>query len=188
MAETPSKALEPGRIAPDFSLPNTNPNFNASQVSLADLSKARGLVVAFICNHCPYVIKIKSAFAEFASDYANRGISVVAISSNDVATHPADSPQNMSQDAVTFNYSFPYLYDESQTVAKAYDAVCTPDFFLFDEDRKLIYRGQFDDSRPGNTIPASGSDLRAAADALLSGQSLTSEQKSSVGCSIKWKR
>ena len=188
MAETPSNAIERGRIAPDFSLRNTNPNFNASQVCLADFSKARGLVVAFICNHCPYVIRIKPALAEFASDYAGRGISVVAISSNDVSTHPADSPENMSQDALQFNYPFPYLYDESQAAAKAYDAVCTPDFFLFDGDRKLIYRGQFDDSRPGNAIPATGSDLRAAASALLGGQSVASEQKPSVGCSIKWKR
>ena len=188
MVETASKMIELGQIAPDFSLPNTNPDFNSSQVSISDFSDADGLVVAFICNHCPYVIGIKSAFAQFAREYADRGIAVVAINSNDVSTHPADSPEKMSQDAVQFNYEFPYLYDESQEVAKAYDAACTPDIYLFDEQRKLIYRGQFDDSRPGNQITATGADLRIAADALLSGNEIATDQKPSIGCNIKWKK
>jgi len=188
MVETISKMVDLGTAAADFSLPNTNPNIDANEVSLSDFADAQGLVLAFICNHCPYVVKIKQAFSQFAADYAQSGIAVIAISANDISTHPADAPKYMTQDAIRFNYPFPYLYDESQRTAHSYDAVCTPDFYLFDSSRRLVYRGQFDDSRPGNSIPSTGSDLRAAVDALLGGESISENQKPSVGCSIKWKR
>jgi hypothetical protein len=143
--------------------------------------------VAFICNHCPYVKHILDGFVAFTREYGPRGLAVVAISSNDIATHPEDSPGEMAKLARAKNFTFPYLFDESQTVARAYDAACTPDFFLFDGDRLLVYRGQFDGSRPGSQQPVTGVDLRSAADAVLAGSPVPERQSPSVGCSIKWK-
>ena len=187
MPAVESTMIDLGTRAPDFALPNTNPNYSDAKVALSDFSESKGLVVAFICNHCPYVVKIKSSFAEFAREYQQKGIAVVAISANDVCCYPADGPEKMTDDAVQYAYSFPYLYDESQDIARAYGAVCTPDLYLFDSDHKLVYRGQYDDSRPGNAIEATGSDLRSAADSLLAGENVSSDQKPSIGCSIKWK-
>lgn len=177
-----SKMVELGSPAPDFVLvdPTGAP---------WELGKAVGrhpFVVAFICNHCPYVLHIADAFAAFALEYERKGLEIVAISANDVSTHPEDAPDKMLEFARTHRFSFPYLYDEAQDAALAYGAVCTPDFFLFDKDRKLVYRGQFDDTRPGRGAPT-GADLRAAADAVLEGRAPNAEQKPSVGCSIKWK-
>ncbi len=183
MALTPSTMLPLGTPAPDFSLPDTRGN----TVSLANFKDAPALVVMFICNHCPYVKHLQPALARFGSDYAARGAAVIAISSNDVANYPDDSPARMREDAERFGYCFPYLYDESQSVARAYRAACTPDFYVFDKDRKLVYRGQFDASRPGNGVPVTGADLRAATDAALAGQPAPADQKPSMGCNIKWK-
>ncbi len=187
MPLTESNMVELGARAPDFSLPNTNPNVDASNVALSDFAGSGGTVVAFICNHCPYVVHIKDAFAQFARDYSERGLSVIAISANDISTHPQDGPEAMGEDAVKHGYGFPYLYDEAQDVAKSYDAACTPDIYLFDAERKLAYRGQFDSSRPGNGIPVTGKDLRDASDAVLAGVTVSAEQNPSVGCNIKWK-
>ena len=140
-----------------------------------------------MCNHCPFVKHVRQGLIQFARDYQAKGLAVVAISTNDVANFPDDSPAKMAQEARAFGYPFPYLYDESQSVAKAYRAACTPDFFLFDAGRKLVYRGQFDGSRPGNNIPVTGADLRVATDAMLAGQPITPDQKPSIGCNIKWK-
>jgi peroxiredoxin len=178
-----STMLSLGTPAPDFRLND----FNGKAVALADLRDARGLVVAFICNHCPFVKHVRSEFSRFARDYQPKGVAVVAINSNDVVTYPQDGPEGMAKEARTAGYTFPYLFDETQSVAKAYQAACTPDFFLFDAQRKLIYRGQFDESRPGKGA-ASGADLRAACDALLQGAEISQKQKPSVGCSIKWKK
>jgi hypothetical protein len=141
----------------------------------------------FLCNHCPYVQHVADGIARFARDYAGRGLAAVAISSNDVASYPADAPAKMAEEARRRGYPFPYLYDESQEVAKAYRAACTPEFYLFDRDRRLVYRGQFDASRPGSAVPVTGADLRAAVDALLAGRPVPADQKPSVGCSIKWR-
>jgi peroxiredoxin len=185
MALTPSTMLPLGTKAPDFRLPDTN----GKLVSLDDLSGAPALLVAFICNHCPYVIHIRSEFAKMAREYQSRGVAVVAISSNDATNYPADNPEKMKEEVRIAGYTFPYLYDEDQQVAKAYRAACTPDFFVFDKDRKLAYRGQFDDSRPrvANSAPVTGKDLRAALDAVLAGQPVSADQKPSIGCNIKWK-
>jgi peroxiredoxin len=172
-----------GTPAPDFSLPDTD----GTMVSLADFKESPALVVMFICNHCPYVKHLQADLAKFGRDYSAKGAAIVAISSNDVANYPDDSPERMKADARRVGYTFPYLYDESQAVAKAYRAACTPDFYVFGKDRKLIYRGQFDASRPGNGIPVTGSDLRAAADAALAGKPAPADQKPSMGCNIKWK-
>jgi thiol-disulfide isomerase/thioredoxin len=142
----------------------------------------------FVCNHCPYVIHVADALAQFASEYQAKGLAIVGISSNDVSTHPADSPEQMVTEAENRGYTFPYLYDETQEVAHAYDAACTPDFFLFDKDHKLVYRGQFDASRPGSGIPVTGADLRAACAAVLAGEKPTDDQRPSMGCNIKWKQ
>ena len=171
-----------GTPAPEFSLPNVD----GSTVSLSDFAGAKGLLVVFMCNHCPFVIHIAEQLAAFADEYMPRGLAVVGISSNDVSTHPQDSPEKMKQEAAARGYKFPYLYDESQDVAVAYKAACTPDFFLFDADRKLVYRGQFDSSRPESGIPVTGEDLRAAADAVLAGQKPSGDQRPSIGCNIKW--
>ena len=187
MAAVESRMIELGTIAPDFTLPNMNPNIASTKVALSDYISTKGFVVAFICNHCPYVVHIKQAFSDYARDYKDQEIAVIAINANSAAAYPSDSPENMTTDAIQHNYGFPYLYDESQEVARAYDAACTPDIYLFDSARKLVYRGQFDDSRPGNDIPVSGTDLRVASDALLAGESISSDQKPSLGCSIKWK-
>lgn len=170
--------------APAFALPDT---VTGRTVASGDFAASRLLLVAFICNHCPFVKHILDGFVAFAREFGTRGLAVVAISPNDIVSHPADSPAEMTRIARLKGFTFPYLYDESQEVAKAYQAVCTPDFFLFDRDRRLAYRGQFDASRPGNGIPVTGSDMRAACDTLLAGKALTREQTPSVGCSIKWK-
>lgn len=183
MAETPSTMVPLGSVAPDFRLPDTDGKI----VSRDDFKDAPALLVMFICNHCPFVKHIRHGLAHFGREYQPRGLAIVAINSNDVANYPADSPQNMAQEKREVGYVFPYLYDETQAVAKAYRAACTPDFFLFDRERRLVYRGQFDDSRPSNNRPVTGTDLRAAADALLAGKPVSSSQKPSVGCNIKWK-
>ena len=183
MVRTPSTMLPLGTIAPDFTLPDTN----GTDITLESVSGDKALLVVFMCNHCPFVIHIESELASIARDYDECGLSMVGISSNDVSTHPDDGPEHMKTKAASAGYNFPYLYDESQEVAKAYRAACTPDIFLFDENNALVYRGQLDDSRPGNDVPVTGSDLRAAIDAVLSGQSVTEDQKPSLGCNIKWK-
>jgi peroxiredoxin len=172
-----------GTKAPDFRLPDPS----GVIVSLADLASAPALVVVFMCNHCPYVKHIRQGLAKLARDYRPRGVAVVGINANDVAHYPADSPAKMTEEAVSAGYIFPYLYDETQAVAKAYGAACTPDLYVFDKDQRLVYRGQFDDSRPGNGIPVTGQDLRAALDAVLAGKPVTVHQKPSIGCNIKWK-
>ena len=173
-----------GTAAPDFRLPDTN----GKTVSLDDFKDQHALVVIFMCNHCPYVKHIREGLAQLARDYVPRGAAIVGINSNDVANYPDDSPAKMAVEVKTAGYTFPYLYDESQAVAQAYRAACTPDIFLFDRGRRLAYRGQFDASRPGNGIPVSGKDLRAALDAVLSGQPVSAVQTPSMGCNIKWKR
>jgi peroxiredoxin len=183
MALTPSTMLPLGTRAPDFRLPNTDGKI----VALADFKNAPALVVVFMCNHCPYVIHLRAGLVDFGRHRQERGVAMVGISANDVSTHPQDGPQKMKEEAERFGYTFPYLFDESQAVAKAYCAACTPDFFLFGPDRKLVYRGQFDESRPGNGLPVTGRDLNAALDSVLSGKPVASEQKPSIGCSIKWK-
>lgn len=183
MVLTPSTMLELGTVAPDFSLPGTN----GKTTSLADFSGKKALLVVFMCNHCPYVIHLKSALATFARDYQSKGLAVAGINSNDVENYPDDSLEKMAQDVAELGYGFPYLLDESQAVAKAYQAACTPDFFLFDKNRVLVYRGQFDDSRPKNNVPVTGKDLAAAVEACLAGQPLAREQLASMGCNIKWK-
>ena len=172
-----------GTPAPDFLLPDTG----GKMVALGDFKSAPALAVFFICNHCPYVKHIQAGLAQFGRDYQPRGAAVVAISANDVQNYPADSPDKMAQEAKSAGYTFPYLYDESQTVAKAYQAACTPDIFLFDAARTLVYRGQFDDSRPGNGAPVTGKDLRAAVEAVLAGKPVPERQVPSMGCNIKWK-
>lgn len=182
MAQTPSTMLPLGTPAPNFSLSEPA---TGKTVSLADFQIAPALLVMVICNHCPFVKHIRAELARFGHDYQAKGLAMVAISANDVANHPDDSPAKIAEEAKT--YPFPYLYDESQAVAKAYRAACTPDFFLFDADRKLVYRGQFDGSRPGNNVPVTGVDLRAAVDAVLVGRPVADEQKPSIGCNIKWR-
>jgi peroxiredoxin len=172
-----------GTRAPDFRLPDTS----GKVVSLSDFSAASALLVVFMCNHCPYVIHLRPALAQLGRDYLPRGVAMVGINANDVDHYPADSPARMAEEARSAGYTFPYLYDATQAVAKAYRAACTPDFFLFDREQRLVYRGQFDDSRPGNSIPVTGRDLRAALDAVLAGRPAGSAQKPSIGCNIKWK-
>lgn len=183
MALTPSTMLELGTKAPDFDLPDTA----GKRVKLADFADKPVLLVAFICNHCPYVKHIREGFAALAKEYQAKGVAVVGISSNDVKSHPDDSPAKMAEEAKLAGYTFPYVYDESQSVAKAYRAACTPDLYVFDKDRRLVYRGQLDSSRPGNGIPVSGEDLRAALDAALAGKPPIANQMPSIGCNIKWK-
>jgi peroxiredoxin len=180
---TPSTMLPLGTKAPDFSLPNVD----GKNVSLADAAGAKALLVIFMCNHCPYVKHVAPELARLAREYQAKGVAVVGISSNDVATHPDDSPQLMAQEVKSRGYTFPYLYDATQRVAQAYKAACTPDFYVFDKDQKLVYRGQLDASRPDSGIPVTGKDLRAALDAVLAGQSVSADQKPSIGCNIKWK-
>lgn len=184
MALTPSTMLELGTKAPDFSLPDVNTN---QKVSLSDFQACPALLVMFICNHCPYVKHVREGLALLTSEYLAQGVGIVGISSNDVATHPADGPREMAQEAIQAGYRFPYLYDETQKVAHAYHAACTPDFFLFDGQQQLVYRGQMDDSRPGNGIPVTGKDLRAAMDAVLTHQPVSKDQRPSIGCNIKWR-
>jgi len=183
MVRTPSTMLPLGTPAPDFSLPN----IDGRTVALADVAGAKATLVMFICNHCPFVKHVADQLAALGRDYAGRGVGIVAISSNDVATHPADSPEQMVHEAEQRGYVFPYLYDQTQEVAHAYHAACTPDFFLFDGSRKLVYRGQLDASRPGNGVSVTGADLRAALDAVLAGRPVATDQIPSLGCNIKWK-
>ncbi len=183
MAAKNSTMLALGTSAPDFSLPD----FDGKVHSLNEFKQAKGLVVAFICNHCPFVKHIRAEFARFAREYQTQGIAVVAINANDLQTYPQDGPAGMKEEASHAGYVFPYLLDESQAVAKAYRAACTPDFYLFDGAHKLIYRGQFDSSRPGNGQPVTGADLRAATDALLKGIPVSKDQLPSIGCNIKWR-
>jgi peroxiredoxin len=182
MVAVNSTMLALGTAAPDFQLPDTN----GRKVSRADF-QGKPLLVMFICNHCPYVRHIRVGLAQIGRDYQSRGVGIVAISANDAAHYPQDGPAPMKLEAKDAGYLFPYLYDESQAVAKAYRAACTPDFYLFDKSHRLAYRGQFDDSRPGNGVPVTGKDLRAALDAVLAEKAVTANQKASIGCNIKWK-
>jgi len=182
MAQTPSRMVPLGFNAPDFELPDTD-----GQIISYSNSKATAKLVMFISNHCPFVKHLKSALAELGRDYVGKGLDIFAISSNDVDNYPDDSPDKMAEDKRLFGYSFPYLFDECQSVAKAYQAECTPDFFLFDGEDKLVYRGQFDDSRPGKGDAVTGGDLRGAVDAVLAGESVSQQQKPSIGCNIKWR-
>jgi peroxiredoxin len=183
MAATPSTMLPLGTKAPPFQLPD----LDGRQVSLDDFRGRPGLLVMFICNHCPFVKHVRAGLTAMARDFQARGLGVVAINSNDIAAYPVDGPRGMAEEAREAGYSFPYLFDESQGVAKAYRAACTPDFFLFDAKAELAYRGQMDDSRPGNGRPVTGADLRAAVDALLSGRPVPVPQVPSIGCNIKWR-
>lgn len=184
MSDTPSTMLELGTKAPDFKLFDT---VNNQLVSLDDFNNAKGLLVVFICNHCPFVQHILGEFVTTAKDLQQKGIGVVTISSNDVENYPDDSPKKMAAEAREKQFAFPYLYDGTQEVAKAYRAACTPDFFLFDENNELVYRGQFDDSRPGNDEPVTGRDIREAVELLFDGK-VKDDQKPSMGCNIKWKK
>jgi peroxiredoxin len=172
-----------GTDAPDFSLPDV---VSGNNVSLSDYSDKTGLLVMFICNHCPYVKHVRQELAQIGKDYADSSIGIVAISSNDPDVSPGDSPELMKEEAATQGYVFPYLFDESQQVAAAYTAMCTPDFFLFGPDRTLVYRGRMDESRPDSGVPVTGKDLRAAIDAVLADAPVSEEQYPSMGCSIKW--
>lgn len=183
MVRTLSTMLPLGTTAPDFSLPN----IDGSTVSLDDFRGAPALLVMFICNHCPYVKHIADPLAQLCTEYQGKGVAVVAINSNDVASYPDDAPDKMAAEASTRKYTFPYLFDETQEVAKRYRAACTPDFYVFDRDLRLVYRGQLDDSRPGNGKPVTGADLRAALDAVLTGGTPPADQRPSMGCNIKWK-
>lgn len=182
MVKTASTMLELETAAPDFSLPN----INGTSVSRQDFA-GKPLLVIFMCNHCPFVIHLREQLAAFADEYMAKGLAIVGISSNDVENYPQDGPDEMATEAETAGYNFPYLYDESQEVAKAYRAACTPDFFLFDADHRLAYRGQFDASRPGNELPITGEDLRRACDCVMAGEPAPEEQRPSIGCNIKWK-
>ncbi len=184
MARTPSTMLELGTPAPDFSLPDV---VTGRPVTLSELATGQPILVAFWCNHCPFVLHVEEGFVDFAREYAGKGLQVLAISANDAENYPQDGPDEMKARANTQGYSFPYLFDEDQEVAKAYRAACTPDLFLFGPDRTLVYRGQFDGSRPGNGVPVTGEDLRAAADAVLAGEAPTQDQRPSMGCNIKWR-
>lgn len=182
MALTPSSMVPLGSSMPSFSLPTPSGSIHSG-----DNFPAQPVLIAFICNHCPFVKHIAPALAEFAREYQKAGLNIVAINSNDFESYPEDSPEKMREEIVARGYEFPYLIDESQQVARAFDATCTPDFFLYDGEHKLVYRGQFDDSRPGNNEPVSGRDLRAAVDAVLAGKKPSEDQAPSMGCNIKWK-
>ena len=175
---------ELGSQAPDFALRDV---VSGKTVSRKDVAGLKGMLAMFICRHCPFVKHVQDEVAKIGRDYAGRGIGIVAISSNDVTSHPEDSPTKLAYQAQELQFNFPYLFDESQEVARAYDAQCTPDFFLYDSGGKLAYRGQLDDSRPGNDIPVTGVDLRGALDALIDGRPISSQQRPSIGCNIKWR-
>ncbi|MEE8200797.1 MAG: thioredoxin family protein [Candidatus Acidoferrales bacterium] len=183
VVETPSTMVELGVKAPAFRLPDPQGKMHA----LDDFKDAAALLVMFICNHCPYVQHVRQELARLVREYQPKGVAAVGINSNNVDAYPDDRPEKMAEEVQKFGYTFPYLYDETQEVAKAYQAACTPDFFLFDRERRLVYRGQMDDSRPGNNQPVTGADLRAALEAALAGRPLAKEQKASRGCNIKWK-
>ncbi|AFZ49263.1 thioredoxin family protein [Dactylococcopsis salina] len=183
MVKTASTMLDLGTKAPNFQLPDT---VSGETISLETFADKKGLLVMFICQHCPFVKHIKSELARIGKDYVEKGLGVVAISSNSVETHPDDAPENLKAMAEEEGFNFPFCYDETQEVAKAYTAACTPDFFLFDRDRSLVYRGQLDDSSPGNDEPVNGKDLRAAIENVLADQPVNPEQQPSIGCNIKW--
>lgn len=185
MAAMSSTMLPLGTTAPHFNLPDT---VTGKLMSLDELKSDTATVVMFICNHCPYVQHVQHELVKLANDYQPQGISFIAISSNDIESFPEDAPDKMKEVAERLGYPFPYLYDETQEIAKAYQAACTPDFYILDSDLKLVYRGQLDDSRPGNLIPVTGKDIRAALDHILSGEPVDPHQKPSIGCSIKWKK
>jgi peroxiredoxin len=184
MAKTLSTMLELGTKAPDFNLPDV---VSGQTISLKTFETKKALLVMFICRHCPYVKHVQDELARLGKDYAEKNIGIVAISSNDVSTHPDDSPENLKLMATELGFNFPYCYDETQEVAKAYSAACTPDLFLFDQERRLVYRGQLDDSRPGSGKPVTGIDLRRAIDSVLADQPVDPDQKPSLGCNIKWR-
>ncbi len=184
MANTPSNMLPLGTTAPSFILPDT---ISGKKLSLNELKSDKATVIMFICNHCPFVKHVNQQLVRLANDYMPVGISFIAISSNDVINYPEDAPDKMKQVAENLGSPFPYLYDESQDVARAYDAACTPDFYIFDKDKKLVYRGQLDNSRPGNDIPVTGKDIRDVLDNILHNQPVNPEQKPSMGCNVKWK-
>jgi peroxiredoxin len=181
---TTSTMLSLGTRAPEFTLPDV---VSGNQVSLSDFDGKKGLLVMFICNHCPYVQHVRAELANFGRDYRDRDLGIVAISANDASRYPDDGPAAMKVEAETQGYTFPYLFDDDQEVAAAYTAMCTPDFFLFDSNRELVYRGRFDESRPNSGVPVTGADLRLAADAVLAGDEVSDDQWPSMGCSIKWK-
>jgi thiol-disulfide isomerase/thioredoxin len=185
MAQTPSTMIELGTIAPDFSLLNV---VSGQTVNLAELKSEKATLIMFICNHCPFVKHIQTELVQLANDYLPKQVAIIAINSNDAETYPQDNPEAMKNTALEWQYGFPYLYDESQEVAKAYQAACTPDFFLFDSQMRCVYRGQLDDSRPNNGIPVTGEDLRRALDAVLTHQTVSETQKPSIGCNIKWRK
>lgn len=185
MAQTPSNMLALGTSAPEFSLTDT---VSGNTMNLQELQGDKGTIIMFICNHCPFVIHVNSELVKLANEYSEKGIGFIAISSNDAENYPQDGPDKMKIHAKEVGYPFPYLYDETQEVAKVYDAACTPDLYLFDGDLKLVYRGQLDNSRPGNGVPVTGADLRSAIVAVLLGDSVSDIQKPSIGCNIKWKR
>jgi peroxiredoxin len=184
MARTESKMLALGTKAPHFSLPDT---VSGSTLDLKNMTGTKGTVIMFICNHCPFVIHVDPEISKLAKEYTTKGFGFIGISSNDVENYPQDSPERMKVKAKEEDYTFPYLYDKTQEIAKAYDAACTPDFYLFDDGLKLVYRGQLDDSRPENDLKLTGGDLRKAMDAILKGSPIPKHQKPSIGCSIKWK-
>ncbi|MEO1653404.1 MAG: thioredoxin family protein [Bacteroidota bacterium] len=184
MATTPSNMLPLGTIAPDFALPDT---VSGNTQTLSELQGDKGTVIMFICNHCPYVLHVLSGILSLSEDYQSKGISFVAISSNDVVKYPADAPDKMKELATERGFNFPYLFDESQEVARAYQAACTPDFMVFDADLTCVYRGRMDGSRPGSNVPVSGEDIRNALEAILANQQVAGEQIPSIGCNIKWK-
>ena len=184
MSLTPSNMLPLGTQAPDFSLPDV---VSGKTVSLADFASYDALLVMFICRHCPFVKHLQDALAGFGKDYDGKNLGILAISANDVSEYPDDRPESLKEMAGILDFTFPFCYDESQKTAKAFNAACTPDFFLFDRERKLVYRGQFDDSRPGNDLPVTGKDLRNAVDAVLENRPVLLDQKPSIGCNIKWK-
>lgn len=184
MARTESAMLALGTSAPDFVLTDV---VTGHEVSTQALDSPKGLLVMFICRHCPFVKHLEKGLAQLGRDYKTSGIGIVAISSNDAENYPEDAPASLAEQSRELGFDFPYLYDETQEVARAYDAVCTPDLFLFDSSLKLVYRGQFDDSRPGNGVPVTGKDLRAALDALIAGKPISPDQRPSLGCNIKWK-
>jgi peroxiredoxin len=184
MARVNSTMVALGTAAPDFHLPDT---VSGNIISLQNVRGTVATVVMFICNHCPFVVHVNDELVRLANDYKNKGIGFVAISANDVITHPADAPDKMKETALRLQYPFPYCYDETQETAKAYNAACTPDFFIYDKNGQLVYRGQLDDSRPGNEIPVTGKDIRHALDCLLNNKPVPEFQRPGIGCNIKWK-
>ncbi len=184
MARTESTMLPLGTAAPDFHLPDV---VSGRTISLADFQGKDALLVMFICRHCPFVKHVQNELARIGKDYAQQSAGIVAISSNDAQAFPQDAPDSLREMAIELGFTFPYCFDETQDVARAYNAACTPDFYLFDRDRRLVYRGQLDDSRPGNNIPVTGKDLRNALDAVLQGRPVSEQQKPSIGCNIKWR-